>query len=304
MNDLLKRLCEVKSPSGEEWRMKEFVKTYVAENQHLWKTKPTLVDGEDFQDCVMLIFGEPKVAAFAHMDTTGFTVRYQDQLVPIGGPEVLGNETLHGEDDLGEIECQLLLDDDGHVRYAFGRGITTGTCLVYKSKFLEDDQYIQSPYLDNRVGIYNLLKVAETLENGALVFSCWEEHGGGSVPFLVKYLYENFRISKMLVSDVTWVTEGVHFQQGVVISYRDRSIPRKSFVEEIIRTAKAHDISCQTEVEAHGASDGREIQASPYPIDWCFIGPPVEHVHTDHEKIAKSDLESMTVFYKLLINLV
>jgi putative aminopeptidase FrvX len=238
------------------------------------------------------------------MDTTGFTVRYQDQLVPIGGPEVLGNETLQGEDDLGEIECQLLLDDDGHVRYAFGRGITTGTCLVYKSKFLEDDQYIQSPYLDNRVGIYNLLKVAETLENGALVFSCWEEHGGGSVPFLVKYLYENFRINKMLVSDVTWVTEGVHFQQGVVISYRDRSIPRKSFVEEIIRTAKAHDISYQTEVEAHGASDGREIQASPFPIDWCFIGPPIEHVHTNHEKIAKSDLESMTVFYKLLINLV
>jgi putative aminopeptidase FrvX len=301
MNDLLKRLCEVQSASGEEWKMKEFITTHVAENRHLWKTRPTLLEGEDYQDCVMLIFGKPEVAAIAHMDTTGFSVRYQDQLVPIGGPEVSGDETLRGEDDLGEIECQLVLDDDGHVRYAFGRGIATGTSLVYKSKFLEDDQFIQSPYLDNRIGIYNLLKIAETLENGALVFSCMEEHGGGLVPLLVKYLYENFSINKMFVSDVTWVTEGVHFQRGVVISYRDSSIPRKSFINEVIRTAKTHNISYQTEVEAHGASDGREIQASPYPIDWCFIGPPVEHVHTDHEKIARSDLDSMIIFYKLLM---
>jgi putative aminopeptidase FrvX len=281
--------------------MKEFIIAYIAENQHRWKVKPTIVGGEDFQDCLMLIFGEPKIAAFAHMDTTGFTVRYQDQLVPIGGPEVFGNETLKGEDALGEIECQLILEDDGHVRYSFGRGIETGTCLVYKSSFHENDDFIQSPYLDNRVGIYNLLKVAETLENGALVFSCWEEHGGGSVPFLVKYLFEKLRIRKMLVSDVTWVTEGVHFQKGVVISYRDRSIPRKSFIEEIIDAANQHGVLYQTEVEAHGASDGREIQASPYPIDWCFIGSPIEQAHTNREKIAKSDLDSMTKFYKLLM---
>jgi putative aminopeptidase FrvX len=300
MKDLLKRLCEVPSPSGEEWRMKEFIMAYVAEHQHLWKVKPTLVEGEDFQDCLMLIFGEPKIAAFAHMDTTGFTVRYQDQLVPIGGPEVFGDEILRGQDSLGEIECKLQLDD-GHVRYTFGRGIETGTSLVYACNFREHEDFIQSPYLDNRVGIYNLLKVAETLTNGALVFSCWEEHGGGSVPFLVKYLYDKFSIRKMLVSDVTWVTEGVRFQQGVVISFRDRSIPRKSFIQEIIDAANRQGIAYQTEVEAHGASDGREIQASPYPIDWCFIGPPIEHVHTNHEKIAKSDLDSMSIFYKLLM---
>ncbi len=300
MPDLLESLCEVHSPSGEEWKMKDFLLDYIKRSSKGWVQKPRIVEGEDFQDCIILLFGKPRVAAFAHMDTTGFTVRYQDQLVPIGGPEVSGGEILQGFDALGEIECTLGMDEDGHIRYQFGRGIASGTSLVYKTNYLDRKQHIQSPYLDNRVGIYNLLKVAETIQDGALVFSAWEEHGGGSVPFLVRYLYEKFRINKMLVSDVTWATEGVHLKGGVVISHRDRSIPRRLFIDQIIKIASDNQILYQEEVEAHGASDGREIQASPYPIDWCFIGPPIENVHTNKERIAKSDLEWMIKFYKLL----
>jgi putative aminopeptidase FrvX len=236
------------------------------------------------------------------MDTTGFTVRYQDQLIPIGGPEVEGGEQLTGRDALGEIECWIELNEEYEMRYQFGRAIMPGTSLVYKSNFLEDGALITSPYLDNRVGIYNLLKVAETLENGALVFSCWEEHGGGSVPYLVKFLYEKYQISRMLVSDITWVSDGIDFEEGVVISYRDRNIPRKSFITKISELAFENQIPFQIEVEARGSSDGREIQQAPYPIDWCFVGPPVEHAHSNHEIVAKSDLNSMVSFYRILMD--
>lgn len=298
---LLRDLIQVQSPSGEEGAMKSFILDYVKSASKTWKVKPLIVEGEEFQDCIILIFGKPKVAALAHMDTTGFTVRYQDQLVPVGGPEIEGGELLVGQDDLGSIECRLIIDDDDHARYSFGRPIQTGACLVFKSEFHENKSYIQAPYLDNRVGIYNLLRIAGSLENGALVFSCWEEHGGGSVSYLVKYLYEQWRIRKMLVSDVTWVTERVLPGEGVVISYRDRSIPRKSFVRQLIQLAAFHDIDYQTEVEGHGSSDGREIQSSPYPIDWCFVGAPVEHVHTNREVIAMSDLNSMIRLYEVLM---
>lgn len=299
--NLLRDLIHVQSPSGEESAMKNFILAYVHRTCAGWKAQPQIIEGETFQDCIILIFGKPRVAAFAHMDTTGFTVRYQDQLVPVGGPEIVGGEILVGDDDLGKVECQLLLDDDDHVRYAFGRAIQTGTCLVFKGDFHESRTTIEAPYLDNRIGIYNLLKIAENLEHGALVFSCWEEHGGGSVPYLVKYLYEKWHISKMLVSDVTWATEGVLPGNGVVISYRDRSIPRKSFVRNIIQIASIQQISYQTEVEGHGSSDGREIQASPYPVDWCFAGAPVENVHTNKEVIVKSDLNSMVGLYEVLM---
>ncbi len=301
INRLLESLSGVQSPSGSEAKMKNFIIEYVRANAQKWKVKPQIIHGDAFQDCLILVFGKPEIAAFAHMDTTGFTVRYQDQLVPIGGPEIAGGEVLVGEDGFGEVECTLVLDEQHQVRYKFGRAIHSGTSLVYKSNFSEDQKYFTSPYLDNRIGILNLLKVAEDMESGALVFSCWEEHGGGSVPYLVKYLYEQYRISKILISDITWITDGVQLERGVVISHRDKNIPRKAFVGKVTQLAELHNIPYQIEVEAYGSSDAGEIQQSPYPIDWCFIGSPIENVHTDHEKISKKDVESMISFYKVLM---
>jgi len=299
--ELLRSLCEIHSPSGEEEFMKAFIIDYIKKYSSKWRQTPELIYGGHLQDCLILVFGRPQVAAFAHMDTTGFTVRYQDQLIPIGSPEIDGSEILRGRDIYGEIECNIRIDE-GHVHYDFGRAITGGTSLTYKPDFSVEDFYFISPYLDNRVGIYNLLRAAETLENGALVFSAWEEHGGGSVPYLVKRLYEEYGIKKMLVSDVTWISDGVSFDNGVVVSYRDQNIPRKSFVNRIRTLLIESDLKFQEEIEAHGSSDAREIQLSPYPIDWCFVGAPIENAHTKQEKIHKNDLHSMISCYKILMN--
>ncbi len=72
--------------------------------------------------------------------------------------------------------------------------------------------------MDNRLGVYNALKLAETLENGIICFSCWEEVGGGSVGYLGKYIYERWGVNNALISDITWVTEGVKHGNGVAIS--------------------------------------------------------------------------------------
>ena len=301
MNDLLKSLCSVHSPSGEEIHMKKFLLNYFESNLERFAVEPEIYCGEEFQDCLLVVFGRPRVAAFAHMDTTGFTVRYRDQLISIGSPEIDGDEILTGADPLGEIECRLNLNDENQLHYKFGRGIHSGTSLIYQENFRDHRSHIVSPYLDNRVGIYNLLKVAETLRNGVLVFSSWEEHGGGSVPYLVKFLYERYRINKMLVSDVTWTSDGIALGGGVVISNRDRNIPRKSFVNRITDITIENEVPFQIEVEAFGSSDAKEIQQSPYPIDWCFVGPPVENAHSNREKISKKDLKAMVDLYELLM---
>jgi len=301
MDRLLKSLCAIHSPSGEELAMKDFLLKYIHETQSTWENKPLIFEGEEFQDCLVLVFGVPRVAAFAHMDTTGFMVRYQDQLVPIGGPFAEGEERLTGRDIFGEIECNLQISADNTLHYRFGRGIATGTSLVFKPFFKTSVGHITSPYLDNRIGIYNLLRVAETLENGALVFSCGEEAGGGSVPILVRFLYEKYKIKNMLISDVTWATDGVIPGNGVVISRRDRNIPRRSFFDKIVSITLEKGVNYQIEVEEEGSSDGREIHLSPYPIDWCFIGPPVEEVHSHREKAAVSDILEMKKLYQILL---
>ena len=200
----------------------------------------------------------------------------------------------------GPVECSVELSEDHHPYYRFGRAIQSGTGLSYKPNFRVGKDYLYSSYLDNRIGIYNLLKLAENLEDGLLIFSCWEEHGGGTVPFLVKFMVEEFGVTQALVSDITWITEGVHFGEGVVISMRDRNIPRRKYIKKIVSIASDSGIPYQIEVEGSGSSDGREIQLSPYPVDWCFVGAAEENPHSSLEKMHKFDLDCMIQLYEIL----
>ncbi|GHE52447.1 aminopeptidase [Roseivirga thermotolerans] len=280
--------------------MKDFLLKYVKKNKSFWKVEPEIIHGPEFQDCLILKFGKPRTAIYAHMDSIGFTVRYQDQLVPIGGPKAETGYKLVGEDALGPIECELV-ENDGDLHYKFARGIQRGTELVFKCDFRESEEYVQSCYLDNRLGVFNALKVAETLEDGLIIFSCWEEHGGGSVSYLARHMVEKWGVTQALISDITWITEGVEHGQGVAISMRDRSIPRRSFVNRIIELAEESGIPYQLEVEGAGGSDGKELQASPYPIDWCFVGAPEDNVHSPDELVHKSDIVSMIQLYSTLM---
>src|SRR4051812_37981028 len=83
---LLKQLCEVQATSGNEAPMKDFLLRYIKKEKKKWKTQPQIIEGEEFQDCFILKFGNPRTAIFAHMDSIGFTVRYFNQLVTIGSP--------------------------------------------------------------------------------------------------------------------------------------------------------------------------------------------------------------------------
>ncbi len=297
---LLKEILNISSVSGDESRISNFIIDLVFKRSKEWKVSPKVFYGENFMDNVVLVFGNPTVAAFAHLDTVGFTARYENQLVPIGGPEFTDDTVLHGTDGLGHIECKISVKD-GNVFHDFPRAIQRGTTLSFRQNIIQQNEFIQSAYLDNRIGIYNLLKLAETLTDGVLVFSTYEEHGGGSMPMLVKFLYEKWGIRKALISDVTWITDGIHYNKGAVISLRDSLIPRKSFLDQIMSLAEKSGIPYQLEVEAYGGSDGREVQMSPYPIDWCFIGIPEEHPHTPHEKIALHDLDCMLKLYQYLM---
>ena len=298
---LLQQLCEIHAPSGNEIRMKEFLLKYITKEKKNWKGKPTVYHGDEFQDNIILKFGKPRTAIFAHMDSIGFTVRYYNQLLPIGSPDAEMGTKLVGEDSFGPIECELEFDKDNHAFYKFGRQIDRGTELTYKINFRDTKDYIESAYLDNRLGIYNALKVAESLKDGVIVFSTWEEHGGGAVPYLAKFIYEQWNVKQALISDITWVSDGVDHGKGVAISMRDRNIPRRAFVNKIIDIAKKRKVPYQLEVEGMGSSDGRELQVSPYPFDWCFVGAPEHNAHTPDEKVHKRDIKSMIDLYSWLM---
>jgi putative aminopeptidase FrvX len=300
---LLQTLCEIPAPAGEEAHLTHFLLDYVRQHSASWQHQPQVIyDETRFQDCLLLVFGQPRTAVFAHLDSIGFTVRYGHELVPIGGPECKAGYRLVGRDSQGEIDCKLTVDEETEaLGYEFSRTIERGTSLTFACDFRETDTTVQSCCLDNRLGVWNALRLAETLEHGIIAFSCWEEHGGGTVPYLARYIYDTYGVRQALISDITWVTDGVRPGEGCVISLRDSLIPRRSYVERIRRIAEASGIAYQLEVEGVGGSDAKDLQRSEMPWDWCFVGAPEDEVHTPHEIVHKQDIASMVALYQALL---
>ncbi len=303
---VLKEMCQVHAPCGNEVAMKDFILDHIKQNSKNWKHQPKVIHGKGLQDNIILIFGKPRTAIFAHMDSIGFTVRYGKQLVKIGGPVTQPGFKLVGKDSKGTQEVGLEVVKDkktGYpgLEYKGDRDFERGTELVFKANWREDVNHIQCCYMDNRLGVYNALCVAETLKNGAIVFSSWEEHGGGSVSYLQKYLQEKYKIDQGLISDISWISDGVHYAKGPVISMRDSLIPRRSFINRIITIAEENKCAYQLEIEGSGGSDAKELQMAEYAWDWCFIGAAEENVHTPDEKVHKKDVKGMIELYKVLM---
>jgi putative aminopeptidase FrvX len=302
---LLKKLCKTPAPSGDEAAITKLLLKYIKKNKKDWKVEPKVYSGDGFQDCIVLKFGKPKTAIFAHIDSIGFTVRYGKELVKIGGPRTIEGTKLVGKDSKGDIECELLVIENEQgpngLEYVFEREIDRGTNLTFKCSFIENDTHVQSCYLDNRLGVWSALQVAETLEDGVICFSTYEEHGGGSVGFLADFIYKKWSVKQALISDITWVTDGVSHGDGVVISVRDSGIPRRSYVNKIVKLAKKSKVPFQLEIESSGGSDGNQLQKSPYPFDWCFIGAPEDNVHSPKEIVHKNDILAMVQLYQYLM---
>lgn len=303
--ELLKKLTAIKGASSDEGRIKQFLLDYINKNSANWKVKPQIIDNENFQETFILVFGKPTTAIYAHTDTVGFTVAPNRKLFKIGGPRREEGYELVGEDSKGEIKAELLVIDHENgsqsLEYVFEREIDRGTILTFKPNFVETEIAIQSPYLDNRLGVWCALKVAETLENGAIVFSTYEEHGGNTVSCSARYLYEKFNVRQALICDITWVTDAVKHGKGVAISMRDSMLPRRKYLNRLIELAKASGVTFQLEVESAGGSDGSVLQKSELLIDWCFIGAPEDNVHSPKETVYKHDIKCMVEMYTYLM---
>jgi len=302
----LQDLVNVRGASGDESRIKSFILDYVNKNKKNWAVEPTIIEGKGFQDTLTLVFGDkPTTAIFAHTDTIGYMIGYDNNLIKIGGPQAIDGMELVGSDSEGPIETELMVieqeEGPATLKAVFDRTIDRGTVLTFKPNFREDDKFIVSPYMDNRLGVFVALEVAKTLKNGAIAFSTYEETGGGSVGFIGHFLHQKYGIHQALISDITWVTDGVNHGEGVAISMRDKGIPRRTYLNKIIEIAKHSRIPYQLEVESAGGSDGTALQHSDLPFDWCFIGAAEDHVHTPNETVHKHDIRAMVDLFKVLM---
>ncbi|MFN3653558.1 MAG: M20/M25/M40 family metallo-hydrolase [Armatimonadota bacterium] len=291
--DLLKHLQSIPGPAGDEGEIADEV-------ERLCES----IGGAQLHrhgDLLLAVRGRPRVAVFAHLDTTGFTLGYDRTLIPIGGPHVEGDERLREVGGAGKGRIKVRAIDNGTRWTLSGKAGEPGSRWVFAEPLMERKNELRGPYLDNRAGVWNAVRVLESCEDVAVVFTPGEEHSGRGALIGARLVYQELGITQALISDITWHTASVKIGKGPAISFRDRSLPRRRFLDRILEAAGASGIPFQREVESAGGSDGSSIERSTFPVDWVFIGAPEKRPHTPREVCRTDDLQAMVELYTYLI---
>jgi putative aminopeptidase FrvX len=297
--DLLGQLCSIHAPSGDEQLMLDFCTSWL---QHHNKYNSYSIDTEHVNNAIIVHKGNPRIAMIAHMDSTGFMLQYGNKLLPLGGPSLENEAAIVTCQNQEFVEAKVTKKEDDFFLQT-DKTFERGTTFSYKPDFFITDEIIQSPYLDNRLGVFLLLNLLLEAENVMIVLSTNEEHSGGCVEKVARVLFEHYHITKTIIVDTTFETEGIVCGKGPVLSLKDRLIPPKKWLDEVRIILNRCNIPFQLEVEDYGSSDGAYIHRSPYPIDWCFLGIAGKDNHSPKETVYIKDVDFLfNVLSKLMVN--
>lgn len=283
---LLEKLIQIDSPSGNESDICTFLESYVKKEIPKAKTNRVLNN-------LVVIKGKPEIAIFAHIDTVGFMSGYDNELLLIGHPTANQGDSIENKKLL--IEAKIAEVTKKTIKYKSNQEFNPGTffSFAFNMKVDESNKKIHSAYLDNRLGILNALELLKKCDNIAVAFTSKEEHYGNGARICAKLLYEDYKITKALISDITWTSKHIEIGKGPVVSLRDDFVPNRNFVDKIVSIARQSKISFQMEVENSGRSDGGYIEVTPYPIEWCFVGICIDGYESSSETCAMSDFDNL-----------
>jgi putative aminopeptidase FrvX len=226
------------------------------------------------------------------MDTVGFTLGYDRELVRIGGPHVEGGEALRSTTDGITYRGKVVKRGEGWALDGTPEA-PAGSRWVYDADLQLEGVLVRGPYLDNRAGVWSAIAVMCEYPDVAVAFTTNEEHSGRGAITCARWLYDRLGIGQALISDITWHTRTIRRGRGPAVSLRDRNVPRQAYLDRVLAAAEASGVPYQREIETDGSSDGGAIERSGVPMDWLFVGAPQEASHTPHEVIDLNDLRDM-----------
>ena len=293
--DLLWDLLAQDSPAGDESSLADWLEDWL-------KREVSGASVERLGDSLLVTRGgKPKVAVFAHLDTTGWTLGYDKQLIRIGGPDGKPGDRVRPvhRPDTGST---LARRRDGGWKVGGKTDAAPGARFVYAAQPEVKDGQITAPYLDNRAGVWAALHALSRCPEIALALSVQEETGSHGAQMTARRLYETYGITQALVADLTWDTKHIKRGLGPAVSLRDSRVPRQSYLNRVLALAEESGVPFQREVESSGGSDGAGIDRSGVPMDWVFVGAPEKAPHTSRERVDIGDLQGMAALLVHLVN--
>lgn len=324
-SDLLKKLTNTYSPSGNECKIRELIKNEI---------KP-YVDEIKIDTLGNLIARKKgnghKIMVAAHMDQIGLMVIDIDdngflRFARVGGisPYIaLGQKVIFENGTIGIIFKEYIenmkdlklenmyIDIGAKSREEAEKLVSIGDICVYHSDIVENENRIISKCLDDRIGCYVLIETIKLINSDKndlyFVFTAQEEVGLRGAKTSAYGINPDIGIS----IDVTGTGDtpkakrfAISLDKGTAIKVMDRSVITHPKVKKLmIETAKENNIPYQMEVLEAGGTDSGAIHLTRSGVPSGVISIPTRYVHTSHEMASKTDINnSIKLLYNILNN--
>ena len=328
--DLLKRLCEMPGVPGHEDRVRDLIKTEIADMFDSVETDPmgSLLCRRD-----ATVADPLKIMLLCHMDEIGFLVSHIDKngflyVLPVGGfdPRNLFSRRVLVCTDKGDYkgvmnpggkpvhisspEDRKKIPEVGEFFVDLGMGkaahdvIKIGDYVVMDEPFVEMGNKFVSKALDNRIACWLGIEAVRALGDkgrGAeihVAFTTQEEvglRGARTSSFAIRPDI-GLGIDVTLSCDTPGIPDKdatTHQGKGFGLHVRDSSfIADKRLVNEIEALAIKNEIPYQRTMLGAGGQDGAAAQQAAAGARAVGITVGTRYIHTVTEMIAKDDLQA------------
>ena len=326
--DLLEKLLKTPSVSGSEAENTNVVEEYFKSiNINSYKDASGNVTG------VKKGSGKKKIILDAHFDTIGLMVtKIIDggfvKFTTVGGVDtrILPSMevVIHGKNDvfgvIGTKPPHLLTDktdapykiSDLHIDTSCSKEelekiIEIGDTITFSNEITKlKNNLVCAAGLDDKAGVYAILKVMENLKTTADVYaaaSISEEIGMKGA----KMLSAKEKFDLAIVVDVTFGktpdinNNGIaEVGKGPVICFG--TVLSREYNEKIIELAEKNNIPYQTEVEPDNPGTNAWIyNASGYSVPTVMLSIPERYMHTSGEVVSLDDINNLVKLLKLFL---
>lgn len=320
---LLKELVGVYGPTSNEKLIREYIISEIKD----------FVD-ETFVDALGNLIARKKgngkkVMISAHMDQIGLMVIDIDEkgflrftnvggispVISLSQQVVFENGTIgvvYSEpvDDISKLKLEnMYIDIGAFSKEEAEKKVSIGDICIYKLEYVENENVVFTPYLDDRVGCFIAIEALKSIKNPVndlyFVFSVQEEVGLRGAKTAAYRINPDVGIALDVTSNGDTPKArrfAISLNKGAAIKVKDNSIICHPKVKELlVSLAKNNEIPYQMEVLEFGGTDSGAIHISKEGVPSGVISVPTRYVHSTIEMASKNDImNSIKLLIKLL----
>src|SRR6056297_639498 len=316
MKKLIKEITSVFGPSGDEEKIRKYIKKQI--NNYVDN-----VYEDNLGNLIAVKKGKSngkKIMFAAHMDQIALMITHIDEdgflrFTNVGGvghnflpgtPIVFADGTIgtigvEKLENINDLEMsKLYIDIGANNQQEAEKIVGIGDTAIYAPNFSENNNRVISNYHDDRIGCVVLIEAIKNIQDNNnelyFVFSTQEEVGLRGAKTAAYQIEPDIGIAV----DVTATGDtpeshimDVSLGEGTAIKIKDNSTITHPLVKDLlIKECKNNSINYQFEVLEFGGTDAGAIHLTKGGIPSGTISIPTRYVHTPTEMVDLSDVKA------------